>query len=252
MSRLQETHAQYASFSDTVSCTGDLHVAPNAVVAVSVVADALEVPLIGSQHESPAIQADSVVTATLLVNAPPLAMGDVLTSDATGNASWQPLPAVPATFPPAYGYSFGEGANAIPGGTYITFDQGTVVNNSGFTSVPGPPTGSSYIIKTAGVYEYSFYVLASDGAGTTQPLEIALVSTSINFAVAIPPNTFRSALAAADGDGMVCRGSGFVTLTVGDLVSLQNITNSSGTSINLLPAGGGGGANRTFLLQRVA
>ena len=244
MSLLQETRSQYADFSNTASC-GDLKVA-GSIITPLVTGDALE----PTSVVSATVQSSSIVAEALQLTTTPAA-GAVLTSDATGNASWQPLPAFSSSSL-AYGYSIGEGATTILGGNYITFDFGTVIDNGGFTSVPGPPTGSSYIIETAGVYEYSFYVLAANGAGTTQALEMAVVSTSINLNVGIPPNIFRSALARADGDSMVCRGSGIFTLTVGDLVSVQNITNSSTTSINLLPAGGAAAVNRTFSLKRLA
>jgi hypothetical protein len=219
MSLLQETHNQYADFSDTVSCL-DLNVSR-----------AISAPLITS---------DAVVTAALQLTTLPVA-GGVLTSDATGNASWKPT---------AYGYAVGQSSVTVAAGALFTFDLGTVVNNAGFTSVP-LAGGSSYVIKTAGVYEYSFYVAAEDGAGVTQPLMIAVV---VGASAAAPQNIFRSGASALVTDPLVCVGSGLITLAVAAVVSLRNVTNSSTTALTLtsVPAGGVAGANRTLLLRLVA
>ena len=220
MSLLQETHNQYADFSDTVSCL-DLN-ASGAITSTS-------------------IQTDSVVTAALQLTTLPAA-GRLLTSDATGNGSWQPLPS-------AYGYAVGQSTVTVAAGALFTFDLGTVVSNTGFTSVPAAG-GSSYVISRAGVYEYSFYVAAADGAGVTQPLMIAVV---VGASAAVPQNIFRSGAAALITDPLVCVGKGLITLAVADSVSLRNVTNSSTTALSLtqIPVGGVAGANRTLLLRLV-
>ena len=224
MSLLQETHNQYADFSDTVSCL-DLN-ASGAITSTS-------------------IQTDSVVTAALQLTTLPAA-GRLLTSDATGNGSWQPLPPLPS----AYGYTVGQSTVTVAAGALFTFDLGTVVSNTGFTSVPAAG-GSSYVISRAGVYEYSFYVAAADGAGITQPLMIAVV---VGASAAVPQNIFRSGAAALITDPLVCVGRGLITLAVADSVSLRNVTNSSLTALSLtqIPVGGVAGANRTLLLRLVA
>jgi hypothetical protein len=124
------------------------------------------------------------------------------------------------------------------------------VNNTGFTSVPATG-GTSFVIGTSGVYEYSFYVAADNGAATTEALEIALV---VNAPAPALPNIFRSGIGAGDTDPLVCVGSGLISLTAADTVSVRNITNSSTTAINFtsVPAGGVAGANRTLKLRRIA
>jgi hypothetical protein len=239
MSLLQETHNQYADFSDTVSCL-NLNAA-RAISSPLITTDALDAAV---SISTATLNAASVVTAALQLTTAPVA-GNVLTSDATGNASWQPVPANAA-----YGYTVGQSTITVAAGALFTFDLGTVVSNAGFTSVPAP-AGSSYVIATAGVYEYSFYVAAEDGAGTTQALEIALV---VNAAAGVAENIFRSGLAANATDPMVCVGRGLIALAAADVVSLQNITNSSTTPLSLtnVPAGGVAGANCTLSLRLIA
>jgi hypothetical protein len=235
MSLLQETHNQYADFSDTVSCL-DLN-ASGAITCLDLNAS--------GAITSTSIQTDSVVTAALQLTTLPAA-GRLLTSDATGNGSWQPLPPLPS----AYGYTVGQSTVTVAAGALFTFDLGTVVSNTGFTSVPAAG-GSSYVISRAGVYEYSFYVAAADGAGITQPLMIAVV---VGASAAVPQNIFRSGAAALITDPLVCVGRGLITLAVADSVSLRNVTNSSLTALSLtqIPVGGVAGANRTLLLRLVA
>ena len=243
MSLLQETHNQYASFSNTASC-GDLTVA-GTLFAASVVADALQCPAISVTG----VLATSIETAALQVTTTP-SLGAVLTSDATGNASWQPVPA-PTPGPSAYGYAVGQNLSGTPAGLLVDFDLGTVVNNTGFTSVP-LPLGTTFVIATAGVYEYNFYIAASNAAATTLPVEIGLV---VNGAGAVAPNIFRSALGGADVDPMVCIGSGLVTLAAADTVTLQNLTDGGGTDITytqLASPGSVAGANRTLSLKLIS
>lgn len=237
MSLLQETHNQYASFPDAVSC-GDLHVS-GAVDAPEVDATVLN---------AGAVVANSVRTATLRVTTTPT-VNYVLTSDALGNASWQPVPNPPASLN-AYGYAVGQSTATAAAGALINFDLGTVVNNTGFTSVPAA-SGTSFVIGTSGVYEYSLYVAAANGAATTQALEIALVVNATGPALA---NIFRSGLGAGATDPLVCVGSGLISLTAADVVSVRNITNSSTTAITFtsVPSGGVAGANRTLKLRRIA
>jgi hypothetical protein len=143
----------------------------------------------------------------------------------------------------------GQSTVTVAAGALFTFDLGTVVSNTGFTSVPAAG-GSSYVISRAGVYEYSFYVAAADGAGITQPLMIAVV---VGASAAVPQNIFRSGAAALITDPLVCVGRGLITLAVADSVSLRNVTNSSLTALSLtqIPVGGVAGANRTLLLRLV-
>lgn len=235
MSLLQETRNQYASFSGKVSCVD--------IVTTSVSTNALTAAAI----MSPAMQSTAVVTEAFQMTTAPAA-GSVLTSDASGNASWQPAAGGGGSL--AYGYAVGQDTTTIAAGSQIRFDLGTVVHNAGFIDVPGLG-GTSFIISTAGVYEYSFYVAAQTAAATTVALEIALI---VNVLGGVPQNTFRSGLGGADTDPLVCVGSGLITLAAADFVSLQNITNSSGTAIDFTtaPAGGVAGANRTLTLKLIA
>ena len=236
MSLLQETRNQYANFSGKVSCVD--------IVTTSVSTNALTATAIMSQ----AMQSAAVVTEAFQMTTAPAA-GSVLTSDATGNASWQPAGGGGGGSL-AYGYAVGQDTTTIAAGAQIRFDLGTVVHNAGFIDVPGLG-GTSFIISTAGVYEYSFYVAAQTAAATTVALEIALI---VNVLGGVPQNTFRSGLGGADTDPLVCVGSGLITLAAADFVSLQNITNSSGTAIDFTtaPAGGVAGANRTLTLKLIA
>ena len=241
MSLLQETRNQYATFSNTASC-GDLNV-KGTIVTPSVSTDVLTATSIVSTT----LESASIVTDALQVTTAPVA-GEVLTSDATGNASWQPVPVAPLPTL-AYGYAVGQDTTTGLAGGYIDFDLVTVVNNAGFTSVPGAG-GTTFVIATAGVYEYSFYVAADDAAATTVALELAI---TVNGGPPAPANTFRSGLGGADAYPMVCIGSGLITLAAADTVSLQNITNASITPINFTnaPAGGVAGANRTLMLKLI-
>lgn len=155
----------------------------------------------------------------------------------------------------AYGYAVGQAAGSAGNNAAIVFDLGgTVYPNANIT--PPSAGGTTFTITSTGIYQFDFYVAGTDAAGTTESLQIGLW---INGAQASSPNAqgyiFQSAIGASGGATMTVNGSGIISLTAGMAVTLNNITNSGTTTITFTSPQSGtttAGANRTFLLKRIA
>ncbi len=214
MSLLQETHGQYGTFENGLSC-----------------------PEINIGNE---LNANSVVTTAFQLVTTPTA-GFVLTSDAEGNGTW----GVGAL--PAFGYAAGNNVAAVAAATLIPFNLGAAVfPNTGFVAVPAV-NGTVYQVQSAGRYEFNFRVVAADAAGLTVPIEVSL---DVNGVSAGNGYTFQSDLATADAGVMVCAGSGLILLAANALVGIRNITAVGATAIAF--AAFNNNTNRTLTLKRIA
>jgi len=171
------------------------------------------------------ILAGVLSTSALKITTTPVS-GKILTSDASGNASW----ITPVTAPsPTYGYVAGNGTSTTAAGARIVYNlAGTGFPHS--LNVAVPTVGGSGFTVPSGVYEFYFTVSAYDTDGTTEVLEIAL---NVNGVTPSPAYVFRSALANSTSGGMICTGSGIVNIAAdGSTVSIRNVTNSSTVAIN--------------------
>src|SRR5262245_48837909 len=149
----------------------------------------------------------------------------------------------------AYGYAAGINDDAIPAGTDVAFDLGGLMfPNVGIT--PPSPGGNSFVVLTAGDYEYDFYVAGQHANAATRPLEFAIFVNSSPQGAA---HEFRSNQQAAASDVQVCRGQGIISLQAGDVVTLNNRTFSPTVLVTAIPPGGGEqAANRTLSLKKLS
>jgi hypothetical protein len=156
---------------------------------------------------------------------------------------------------PAYGYAAGQSSTTTTTNAAIVFDLGgTVYPNAGITAPS--PGGTAFTITESGVYEFNFMVCATNGAGATEALQIGLW---VNGAQASSPNAqgyiFQSNLGSASGSALLCVGQGIISLTSGNTVTINNVTNSGTTSIVFTNPNTGtttAGASRTLSLKRIA
>lgn len=150
----------------------------------------------------------------------------------------------------AYGHAVGQSDNVIGANALVGYDLGaTPFPNAGFTSVPAPGGGTSFVVATAGAYEYDFYVAGLPASNV--PLEFVL---QVNAAMQGPAHEFRSDFQATATDQRVCRGQGIILLAAGDSVAVRNRTNTVTDTVTQtsVPQGAGeAGANRTFTLKKL-
>lgn len=148
----------------------------------------------------------------------------------------------------AFGYAVGQSDTTIGANANVVFDLGaTPFPNQGFTSVPAP-AGTSFVIASAGAYEYDFYVAGLPSTNTQ--LEFAI---TVNGVVQGPSHEFRSDSTATATDVLTVRGQGIILLAAADVVTLRNRTLSGVDSVLVtsVPAGGEAGANRTLSLKKL-
>jgi len=149
----------------------------------------------------------------------------------------------------AYGHAVGQSDNVIGADALVGYDLGaTVFPNAGFTSVPAPGGGTSFVVATSGAYEYDFYIAGLPASNV--PLEFVL---QIGAVMQGPAHEFRSETTATATDVLVCRGQGIIQLTAGDSVAVRNRTNTVTDTVTQasVPLGGEAGANRTFTLKKL-
>lgn len=131
----------------------------------------------------------------------------------------------------------------------MDFDLGaTVFPNAGFTSVPAPG-GTTFVVATAGAYEYDFYVAGLPS--TNVPLEFVI---AVNGVIQGPQHEFRSDFDSTGTDQRVIRGQGIILLAAADAVTLRNRTNivTDTVTVTSVPQGAGeAGANRTLTLKKL-
>ena len=156
----------------------------------------------------------------------------------------------------AYGYAVGQNAIVTAVGAAINFDLGAAqYPNAGFTSVPAAG-GTTFVVSTSGIYSFDFYVCATNGAATTEAIQIALYRNGSQAAVgAYEAFVFNSGLSSTGGNTLVCTGHGLISLTAADAMTINNVTNSGTTTITFSSPSNGtttAGANRTFALTRIA
>ena len=155
----------------------------------------------------------------------------------------------------AFGYAVGQSTTVIGADTDVVFDLGAAVfPNQGFTSVPGA-AGTTFVVATggAGVYEYDFYV-AGDPATTGSSLQFSIYINGVAPAEgAASAYKYRSNFSSTASDILTCIGSGLVTLTAGDTVTLHNktLSDTDSVSVTSVPAGGEAGPNRTLMLKKI-
>lgn len=153
----------------------------------------------------------------------------------------------------AYGYAVGQSDTVIGADADVVFDLGaTVFPNVGFTSVPAP-AGTTFVIAQTGVYEYDFYV-AGDAASTGSSLQFSIYVNAAEPAEgAASAYKYRSNFSSTATDILLCTGSGLITLTAGDTVTLHNktLSDTDAVTVTSVPAGGEAGPNRTLMLRKI-
>lgn len=153
----------------------------------------------------------------------------------------------------AYGYAVGQSTDTIGANSDVVFDLGgTVFPNAGFTSVPAP-AGTTFVVAQTGVYEYYFYV-AGDPVAPGSSLQFSIYINGTEPAEgAASAYKYRSNFSSTATDILVCIGSGLVTLTAGDTVTLHNktLSDTDPVSITSVPVGGEAGPNRTLSLKKI-
>ena len=154
----------------------------------------------------------------------------------------------------AYGYAVGQSDAVIGANADVVFDLGaTPFPNAGFTSVPAP-AGTSFVIASAGVYQFDFYV--SGLPSTNVPLEFQLYVNGIspNATHGGPAYEFRSNTTASATDNLTVIGHGLILLAAGDVITLHNRTNTVTDTVTVtsVPPGGEAGPNRTLALEKIA
>jgi hypothetical protein len=150
----------------------------------------------------------------------------------------------------AYAYAAGIQEFDYTQNQDIQFDLGGLVfPNVGIT--PPAPNGSTFVVLSAGDYEYDFYFAAHVLVNpATVGLDLAIF---LNGVSAGPAHTFRSnhnASGSAD-DELVVRGQGLLSIAAGTLVTLRFVSPTKGTA-TANGAGSVQGANRTLSLKKLS
>ena len=152
-------------------------------------------------------------------------------------------------FSQAYGYAAGTASAMIVEDTDVVFDQGSVVA----VSITGPaPGGTSFVIETAGDYEYIFYVAGTPQNAATTSMQFAIFVNGVSQGVV---HEFRASLGASMSDVQLIRGEGILSLLAGDVVTLHNRTGSGTLSVAVTSTAPGTGevsTNRTLSLKKLS
>lgn len=195
--------------------------------------------------DNPSVQITGGKLITNALNISGGTAGYVLTSDSSGNGTWQAQ-----TASSVYGYTIGTDNSTTAAGALVAYSLGASTFNVGFTSAPSAG-GTSFVIATNGVYEFYFYLSASDAAGTSSVIQIGI---DVNGSIPSAAYIFRSALATGASAEMVCTGKGLIHLAATNTVSLRNVSGNSSAILTYssTPSGGVAGANRVFLVRRIA
>ena len=152
----------------------------------------------------------------------------------------------------AYGYAAGQSDTVILQDGTVTFDLGaTPFPNAGFASVP-VPGGSAFVVATAGVYEFVFFVAGTHSSQATTPLCFAIYIGGTVANVGGTPFEFRGTLNPTLAQ--TCNGRGILNLAMGDIVTLHNRTNTVTDPVVVAsaPVGVDASPNRTLSLKRLA
>lgn len=154
----------------------------------------------------------------------------------------------------AYGFAVNDASAQIEADDDVTFNLGgTPFPNVGIT-VPAPG-GTSFVVLTAGDYEYDFYVAGRNpDTPATAALEFAIFLDGVSQG---PAHEFQSghlAGATLGDDVMVVRGQGILSIGAGAVVTLRNRTGAGVQQVNLVDTAPGGEvcANATLSLKKLS
>jgi hypothetical protein len=121
---------------------------------------------------------------------------------------------------PVYGYAVADSLQTVNPNTDVVFNLGgTPFPSAGLT--PPAPGGTTFVVLTAGDYEYNFYVAGSN----FQLFNPLVFEIFLNGSGQGPAHRFRSNLQPVDpsqADLKVCRGQGILSIGAGSLVTLRN------------------------------
>lgn len=150
-----------------------------------------------------------------------------------------------------YAYACNTAAQVVPAGGIVTFNLSA---SPAAGIIPPAPAGATFTILTSGVYYIQYQVRGTPGTLTPpSALQFTVLDNGTPLACSTYASDVQSTSLAADGTEAV-NGYTIVSLTAGDVITLQNITLSSADSVTLaaVPVGGTSAVNASMLITRLA